>query len=115
MSDRVRLELKRSAAIELRDVVPAEQRGLALVPSERRPSVGHARRDENGSPEPVLGQHRERVLADVQVAVVEVEADGALGQLAGLQQVGHLDDVENLVSGRGEVLHLLAKAPRMYR
>ena len=53
--------------------------------------------------------------ADVQVAVVEVEADGALGQLAGLEQVGHLDDVENLVSGRGEVLHLLAKAPRMYR
>ena len=95
----MRLELERFAAIELGDIHPAEQRGLALVPPERRSPVRDARRDEHGGPESVFGEHGEGMLGHVEIAVVEVQPNGALRRFAGLQQIGDLDDVENLVSG----------------
>ena len=60
----------------------------------------------------MLGEHGQRVLGHVGEAVVEGEADRPRRQLTGLEQPERLDQVDDAVALRGEVLHLLAEAAR---
>ena len=114
MGDRVRLEPERPAASSSAICIPAEQRRLALVPGEGRAAVRDARRDEHGGPEAVArrawaGRARRR-----RGSRRRSQPDGALRQLAGVQQLGDLDDVERPIPVRGEVVHLLAKTLRSH-
>src|SRR5918996_535590 len=49
------------------------------------------------------------MLGHVRIPVVEVEPDGPFRRLAGVEQLGDLDDVDDSIPGPREVLHLLAE------
>ena len=109
------LELERSFPIELDDLVPAQQPWSAAAPGEREPSVGDAGRHEHRRPKASLREHAERVLGDVEEAVVEVEADGARRDRSTAEETNSLEDVHDAVTLRGQIVHLLAKAARCHR
>ncbi len=78
----------------------------------RRPSIapGH---DEDGAREAVLAQHRQRVLEDVAVAVVERERDRGLARREA--QVVDLVEVDDALPALRERLHLAPEGVRRDR
>ena len=112
MRERVGLERERPVLVEGHDVVPVHQRRLLLVPLEHRPAVGDGGGHEHRRAEAVPGEHGKRLLGHVEIAVVEAERDRSRRRLAGVEQARRGDDVEDAVTLRGEVVHLLAERAR---
>ena len=78
--ERVRLEAHEALALLGAQLVPAGDggHGAGRVPRERGLARDRAGHDEHGAREAVLAHHRERVLEDVAVAVVERQRERGL-------------------------------------